>query len=331
MLLNRETWRLHRLWIVVFAVGLMGSIAALYNFRDGWFEFPGGSSTLGYSLGLLAGLIIVFEVLLWPRKKLMRRWRIGRARTWLCAHIWLGLLTIPLVIVHAGFPWGGSLATVTTVLLLVVVGSGIFGLVVQQFLPRQMTQLAPDETIYSQIENVTNQIIAEADALVSATCGTKVGQTNWSNLYSAEKSGAKGTSVYVGAARTIANIYGTAVVTELPKTPIPNTQILKSAYESTVRNYLESGKRGASRLKDQAEQEYFFRDLLDKVGPDASFVVKHLTNWCHERRQLDHQKMLHHWLHFWLAIHLPLSMALLVLVIWHAIVATKYSGIFSFI
>jgi hypothetical protein len=217
------------------------------------------------------------------------------------------------------------------VLLLLGVDSGIFGLMMQQFVPRRMTQLAPDETIYSQVEHVINQIIAEADALVSATCGTKVGETNWSELYKADKSGAKGTSVYVGASRSIANIYGTAVVTELPKTPIPNTQILKSAYESTIRNYLEFGNNGSSRLKDPARQEYFFQDLSDKVGPDAGYVVKHLTNWCHERRQLDRQRTLHHWLHIWLAIHLPLSLALLVLMVWHAIVATKYSGIFSLI
>ena len=247
------------------------------------------------------------------------------------AHIWLGLLTVPLAIVHAGVPWGGSLASATMVLLLLVVGSGIFGFVMQQFLPRKMTQLAPNETIYSQIENVTNQIIAEADALVSATCGAKVGETDWSELYQADKGGAEGIDVYVGASRTIANIYGTAVVTELPKPPIPNTQVLKSAYESTIRNYLEFGKHGSSRLRDQDKQEYFFQDLLDKVEPEAGYVVEHLKTWSRERRQLDRQRRLHHWLHLWLAIHLPLSLALLVLMIWHAIVATKYSGIFSFI
>ncbi len=330
MLLNRETWKLHRRWVVVFAIGLLGSLVAIFNFRDGRIEFPGGSSTVGYSLGLVAGLIIIFEVLLWPRKKLLRRWRVGRVRSWMCAHIWLGLLTVPLAIVHAGIPWGGSLATATMILFLLVVGSGIFGLVLQQSLPRQMTQAVPGETIYSQIENVIEQILAEADALVSATCGTKVGKTNWSELYHTDKSGAKGTA-YVGASRSIANIYGTAVVTVLPKTPIPNTQILKSAYESTIRNYLEFGKAGSSRLKDQASAEPFFDDLSDKVGTDAVYVVKHLANWCHERRQLDRQRTLHHWLHVWLAIHLPLSLALLVLMVWHAIVATKYSGIFSFI
>ena len=248
----------------------------------------------------------------------------------MCAHIWLGLLTVPLAIVHAGVPWGGSLAISDHG---VAVGRGWqwnIRACHAAVLARQMTQLAPDETIYSQIENVTDQIIAEADALVSATCGTKVGETNWSELYQADKSGAKGTSVYVGASRTIANIYGTAVVTELPKTPIPNTQILKSAYESTIRNYLECGKYRVFTPEGSGRARIFLSDLLDKVGPDAGYVVKHLTNWCHERRQLDRQRMLHHWLHLWLAIHLPLSLALLVLVVWHAIVATKYSGIFSF-
>ena len=34
-----------------------------------------------------------------------------------------------------------------------------------------------------------------------------------------------------------------------------------------------------------------------------------------ERRQLEHQRSLHHWLHFWLMVHVPLSYALTVLTI----------------
>ncbi len=328
LLLNREKLKLHRTWMILFAAGLIVSVAALFDADSSRFKFPGGSSTIGYLLGVLAGLIIVFEILLWPRKKLLRRWRVGRARTWMCAHIWLGLVTVPLVIVHAGFPWGGSLAVVAIVLLFVVVASGIFGLVLQQHIPRQMANASPAETVYSQIDVVARQIVLEADALVSATTGSICGKTNWSELYPKDKGGAAGVVDYIGASRDIASIYGKAVVVELPRNPIPDTQILATAYASQIRDYLEFGKKSRSALIEQARQNQFFADLADKVDPEAHYVIGELKQWCDERRQLDHQKMLHHWLHLWLAVHLPLSLALLVIVVWHAIVATKYSGIF---
>ncbi len=246
------------------------------------------------------------------------------------AHIWLGLLTVPLAIVHAGIPWGGSLASMTIILLLLVVASGIFGLVVQNILPKKMTERVCGETVYSQIQSVSRQIVAESDALISASTGTNVGNTDWSELYPADKGGKDHESVFVGASRSIANIYGRAVVTELPEKPIANTEIVASAYESEIRNYLEFGKKGQSKLKDSSKLRFYFADLSGKVIPEAQFLISHLKEACDERRDLDRQVMMHHWLHLWLAVHLPLSLALLVLLIWHAIVATKYSGIFSF-
>ena len=218
----------------------------------------------------------------------------------------------------------------TMTLLLIVVASGVFGLTLQQFIPRRMTQSLPFETVYAQLDAVNRQIIAESDALVSATTGSVVGDTDWSELNPADRGGDGGASVLVGASRSIANIYGRAVIAELPAKPIPNTQIIASAYESDIRTFIKSGRKGLSILKDPAKCDSFFADLADKVVPEAQFLVDILKHYCDERRQLDHQITLHHWLHVWLGIHLPLSMALLVLLIWHAIVATKYSGIFSF-
>ncbi len=330
MLINRDNWKLHRTWIVLGTCGLILAVIGLYDFSEGGFRFPGGSSTTGYLLGVVAGLIIVFEVLLWPRKKLMRRWRIGRVRTWMSAHIWLGLLTVPLSLVHSGFPWSGSVASMTMILLLVVVGSGVFGLCLQHYIPRKMTQSWPNETVYTQIALVAKQIVAEADALVSATTGSIVGDTDWSELYPADKGGTDGTNAFVGARRSIVNIYGRAIIAELPTQPILNTQIIASAYESQIRNYLQSGKKGTSLFKDANKQRIFFADLSEKVVPEAQFLVDSLNQSCHERRQFDQQESLHRWLHLWLGVHLPLSIALLVLLVWHATMASYFSGIFSF-
>jgi hypothetical protein len=45
---------------------------------------------------------------------------------------------------------------------------------------------------------------------------------------------------------------------------------------------------------------------------------------CEERRELAQQKRLHHWLHGWLLVHVPLSLALLLLSAAHAVLALRY-------
>src|SRR5438270_1999564 len=87
-------------------------------------------------------------------------------------HIWLGLVCLPVVIVHAGFGFGGPLTSVTLLLFLLVTASGVWGLVMQQWLPQKLLSEIPDETVASQINLVGEYHAAEAlrlvDALVTA-------------------------------------------------------------------------------------------------------------------------------------------------------------------
>ena len=67
------------------------------------------------------GAIILFEMLLWPRKSLWRGWRLGRTKLWMTAHIWLGLLTIPLLLLHGGFHFSLTTSTLAAVLMWLLV------------------------------------------------------------------------------------------------------------------------------------------------------------------------------------------------------------------
>jgi hypothetical protein len=57
---------------------------------------------------------------------------------------------------------------------------------------------------------------------------------------------------------------------------------------------------------------------------EASFVIDHLEHVCTMRRQLDLQIRIHHWLHGWLLVHVPLSVALGILLLIHVPVALMY-------
>lgn len=131
---------------------------------------PRGGSVPGMLYGIAGSALMFYAGLISARKKLPT-WRIGSAQTWLRGHIWLGLLSVPLVLFHAGFRWGGLLEQVLLSVLAAIVVSGLIGLAVQQFLPRQMTARVPLETFYAQLPFECRLLQVEGDVAVAAVCG----------------------------------------------------------------------------------------------------------------------------------------------------------------
>src|SRR5437588_2321115 len=120
-----------------------------------------GGTPLGLIFGTVALSIFIFAALLGVRKKLVL-WRVGTVQRWLRAHIWLTLLTIPLVILHSGFRLGGPMTTLIVVLYIVVMVSGIYGLVLQHYMPTIMLERLPAESVYEQIPHIRAQLVAAA-------------------------------------------------------------------------------------------------------------------------------------------------------------------------
>src|SRR5437016_13485764 len=120
-----------------------------------------GGTPLGLIFGTIALSIFVFAALLGVRKKIVL-WRIGTVQRWLRAHIWLTLLTIPLVILHSGFRLGGPMTTLIIILYIVVMVSGIYGLVLQHYVPAVMMERLPAESVYEQIPHIRAQLVAAA-------------------------------------------------------------------------------------------------------------------------------------------------------------------------
>src|SRR6202044_94288 len=98
-------------------------------------------------------------------------WRIGRAQTWMRGHLWLGLLSLLLILYHAGFAFRGPLTLVLMLLFFFVIGSGLLGAVIQHYVPSYMTARVPLETIYEEIPHVRAQLREEADLLATTICG----------------------------------------------------------------------------------------------------------------------------------------------------------------
>jgi hypothetical protein len=261
--------RTHRQWlagtIVAFLAATIVYVAYALQTPGG----PRGGTAIGLGFGIAGYAVMLFEGLLGARKK-APVWRLGRASTWMRGHLWLGLLTLPLVMFHAGFAHRGALTAVLMALLLIVVASGILGAVLQHYLPRMITTRVPMETIYEEIPHVRAQLREEAEQLVGAL----------------------------------------AVEAEHD-----DKVRFREIYATSIRPYLDAPETAASPV---------FPSLRGATPEVFHPALDDLENICEEERQLSRQRRLYHWLHAWLLVHVPLSIALLVLGGIHAVMALRY-------
>ncbi len=126
---------------------------------------------MGLTFGIAGYGMMLYAGLLGARKK-VPTWRIGRAQTWMRGHIWLGLLSLLLILFHGGFAFRGPLTLVMMVLFFIVIGSGILGAADAALRPEPDDGAVPLETIYEEIPHVRAQLRDEADQLASSICGS---------------------------------------------------------------------------------------------------------------------------------------------------------------
>ncbi len=158
--------RTHRPWMVATIVAFLAATIVYVAYALRIPGGPRGGTPFGLAFGIAGYAVMLFEGLLGARKKLPV-WRLGRAQTWMRGHLWLGLLTLPLITFHAGFAYRGPLTALLMVLLVIVVTSGILGAVLQHYLPHMITTRVPMETIYEEIPHVRSaQLREEAEQLV---------------------------------------------------------------------------------------------------------------------------------------------------------------------
>jgi hypothetical protein len=96
-----------------------------------------GSTIVGYGLGGLSALIVLYLSILGIRKRRFSS-STGRRRNSVSAHVFLGLALIFTATLHTGFEFEWSVHTLGYVLLMIVVISGIWGVAVYADLPDKM-------------------------------------------------------------------------------------------------------------------------------------------------------------------------------------------------
>lgn len=100
---------------------------------------PNGGTWLGYTLGTIAALLVIFLALFGIRKRSFRS-TMGTAIGWLSAHVYLGLAALLIATLHSGMHFGRNVHTVAYVLMCLVTLSGCWGVYAYISFPGAMIQ-----------------------------------------------------------------------------------------------------------------------------------------------------------------------------------------------
>src|SRR5258706_7339438 len=102
------------------------------------------------------------------------------------------------------------------------------------------------------------------------------------------------------------------------------TARFSSLYVDELRPSFETRKQRGQRLGDAQKAASAFVGLRTLLPAAGHAALEDLSDICDEARQLRRQERLHHWLHDWLLLHIPLSLALILLGAVHAAMALRY-------
>ncbi len=268
----------------------IGAIAAYW--LDDTAGPPNGGTALGYILGAIGALLILWLMWFGIRKRSYRS-RLGSVQGWLSAHVYLGLGLITVVTLHTGFQFGWNVHTLAYVLMLLVVLSGLVGVFCYMHFPKVITDESGESSVESlirQIEDIDRQALRLAGEIDDET-HEKVLRSirrntiggNWLQLLFARGRGGR-VEAFAGA---------DAGDGREDDTEMSETMMFMASH--IARGRLDKGD-AIRRLSD----------LL--IGQKAQL-----------QRQLRRNLQLKAFLDIWLYLHVPLSFALLAALIAHLV------------
>lgn len=143
-------------WLALaFAIGC----AIVYALHDPRPE-PNGGSWLGYTLGTIGALMILWLLYLGRRKRnFANGW--GMVRGWVSAHVYFGTVLLVVATLHTGFQFGLNIHTLAYALMCAVIFSGFYGVWAYTTYPQARNELKNSETlddIFSELEEVDDSL-----------------------------------------------------------------------------------------------------------------------------------------------------------------------------
>ena len=161
-------------------------------------EPPNGGTVLGYTLGTLGALMIVWLTWFGVRK---RRYSstAGTLQGWLSAHVYFGIALFVIVLLHAGFQVGWNIHTLAFAFMTLVIVSGMYGVFIYLKYPERLSENrdgASRSELLDQLDDIDRRSRRVAgnlpgeyqDFVTSGIQRTELGSTLWQRLRNEDRS-----------------------------------------------------------------------------------------------------------------------------------------------
>lgn len=125
-------------WFWIAFVSAVGLVLHYSDYRSRTVAY--GGSIEGLLYGVVGTALIGVLMYLGIRRRSYAS-HTGTLQGWVSAHVYLGLLTLLLIPLHAGFRFGWDVHTLAFVLLVLVVLSGVAGVMLYRIIPSRLTRL----------------------------------------------------------------------------------------------------------------------------------------------------------------------------------------------
>ncbi|MGH7801378.1 MAG: hypothetical protein ACREOW_12250 [Thermodesulfobacteriota bacterium] len=152
------------IWLKISLISTILLIAS-YIIYAYYTKNPNGATFGGLIYGFI-GLAAIMLLMYYGIRKRTYNTTFGTLKGWLSFHIYIGLLTLLIVPMHAGFKFGINVHTLSFVLMAIVVISGIFGAYFYINFPVKFTRYG-NELLYDGLDDEINKLINQIRALAN--------------------------------------------------------------------------------------------------------------------------------------------------------------------
>lgn len=182
-------------------------ICILLYLTDSPQQPAGGSTFLGYALGTIGAVLILWLMLFGIRKRAFKS-NLGAVRGWLSAHVYLGLSLVFIATLHSGFNFGLNIQTFTYALSLIVVATGLWGVAMYLSKPAILNTVLNGKTLEQagealiELDRQSQEIAGKLDngiqRMIQSSANTPIFKGVWQRYFN--------NKVHCATARAVATL-----------------------------------------------------------------------------------------------------------------------------
>ena len=296
------------------AVLLCAISVALYLWHDP-LSPPNGGTWLGYTLGGIGAALILWLMALGVRKRSYAS-SFGTVRGWTSAHVYLGLALLIVATLHSGFQFGWNVHTLCYVLMVVVILSGVVGVVgylrYPQALSANRAGSKPD-LLRLEIDDLDRRALRVAAEM----------PRRFADVLRANR---EGTLLGGGAYAILGGRDRSAI--SLPGFSLPGLAPRGLARPTLARSAAGGVTRPTANADQSAVLAWLGSELAASTDGEITRRVGDLLSIVATRRnllrRLRRDAQIRGWLEVWLYVHVPVTLALLGTLLAHVVSVFLY-------